>query len=318
MILKQLSTTISVLATITLATAQPVAAVTIELIGLTDSNTLVFFKTNALSLTTNVPVTGLQGSENLVGIDFSSSNGKLFGVTDLNRIFTIDTTTGLATVVSNSPTPFTLSGTAFGVDFNPIPNAIRVVSDTEQNNRLNPNTGGIAAGAPDTNLVYSSGDINFGTNPNIVGAAYTNSFSPSPRSGPTTLYVIDSSLDILARQGGLNFTAPSTNPPSPNTGQLFTVGGLGVDFGNGGFDILSTSDPNGLDIAFAASGSLLYNIDLSTGSANFLGTIGNGNISIIGLASSITVPESSGLVPLFGLSGLILLSRLRFSRKSSN
>ena len=38
-----------------------------------------------------------------------------------------------------------LSGTAFGFDFNPTVDRIRVVSDTGQNLRLNPDTGAVAA-----------------------------------------------------------------------------------------------------------------------------------------------------------------------------
>ncbi len=287
---------------------QSAEAANIQLVGLDDNNTLTIFNSNNSSQAKTRAVTGVDGT--LIGIDFRPANGDLFGVSDANKIYTIDLTTGAATLVSNNPTPFVLQGNSFGVDFNPIPDAIRVVSDANtvldpnqrNNTRLNPNTGGLAANAPDVNLVYADETV---ATPNIVAAAYTNSFAPSPRLGQqTTLYVIDSELDILATQGSVDF------PPgiSPNTGQLFTVGALGVDFGDGGFDIFSTKQGNTItNTAFAASGSTLYNINLSTGAATTLGTIGNGNANIIGLSAR-SVPEPGTVDSLLGIGALGLLS----------
>jgi hypothetical protein len=111
--------------------------------------------------------------------------------------------------------------------------------------------------------------------PRLVGAAYTNSVAGATT---TTNYAIDAGLDVLVTQGSVGGT-----PVSPNTGRLFTVGRLGVD----------ASDVVGFDItpagrAFAAltrpgeSTSALYSIDLTTGAARSLGTLGGGQ-SIRGL-----------------------------------
>ncbi len=290
-----------------LGSAKPVDAASIELVGLTNNNTLVSFNANNSMLTRNVGITGLQAGEMLLGIDFRPSNGDLFGVTDANRIVTINPKTGKATLVSNNPTPFLLSGNAFGVDFNPNPDRIRVVSDARQNLRLNPNTGGLAG--VDGTLTYADrADI-----PDIVAEAYTNSLPPSPDpTRRTTLYGIDRTLDILVTQGTANFLAGDLPPAvSPNTGQLFTVGSLGVDFGDGGFDIFSTRQGTTLiNTAFAASGSTLYTINLSTGAATTLGTIGNGSANIIGLSAR-SVPEPGTAVSLLGMGVLALLGRCR-------
>jgi hypothetical protein len=70
----------------------------------------------------------------------------------------------------------------------------------------------------------------------------------------------------------------------PNDGVLTTVGPLGVDFGEtGGFDIVT--EPSGAEEAYAASGATLYAIDLNTGAARSLGTIGDGRATIVGLAA---------------------------------
>ncbi len=314
--LSQLSTVISAIAIATMlemiGVVKPADAASIQLIGLDNNNNLVSFDPNNLTRTRSVGVTGITG--NLVGIDFRPRNGDLFGVTDANQVYTINPDTGVATLVlTPNATPFTLNGTSFGFDFNPTPDAIRVVSDANQSTRLSPNTGGLAG--TDTPLAYAATDLNAGKDPNIVAAAYTNSFAPSPDpTRRTTLYVIDSVLDTLATQGSMNFLPGSPSPAvSPNTGRLFTVGSLGIDFGPfGGFDILSS---NGMDTAFAASGSSVYSINLSTGAATTLGTIDGGNVNIVGLAAR-SVPEPGTIGALIGFGALGLLGSCRRRVKS--
>ncbi|WP_019498509.1 DUF4394 domain-containing protein [Pseudanabaena sp. PCC 6802] len=266
------------------------------LFALTNNNMLVAFDADRPDRATPIQVTGINGT--LVGVDFRPANGQLFGVTSTNQIYTINPTTGAATLVSNNPTPFTLNGNSFGVDFNPNPDRIRLVSDVEQNIRLNPATGGLASnpnGTPaiDTPLSYAPGDVNAGKNPNIVAAGYTNSVAPSPDAPNrrTTLYEIDSNRDALVTQGSRNFLMGDPNTPdSPNGGKLFTVGSLGVDFvGDAGLDILSinSGNPNNsVNIAYAVDGSTLYGIDLTSGAATKLGTVGNGSFDLIGLAAT--------------------------------
>ncbi len=314
--LSQLSTVISAIAIATMfemiGLVKPATATSMQLIGLDNNNNLVSFDPNNLTSTRRVGVSGITG--NLVGIDFRPRNGDLFGVTDANQVYTINPDTGVATLVlTPNATPFTLNGTSFGFDFNPTPDAIRVVSDANQSTRLSPNTGGLAG--TDTPLAYAATDLNAGKDPNIVAAAYTNSFAPSPDpTRRTTLYVIDSVLDTLATQGSMNFLPGSPSPAvSPNTGRLFTVGSLGIDFGPfGGFDILSS---NGMDTAFAASGSSVYSINLSTGAATTLGTIDGGNVNIVGLAAR-SVPEPGTISALIGFGALGLLGSCRRRVKS--
>lgn len=265
-----------------------------RLFALTDNNRLVSFDPDRPDRASSIAVTGING--NLVGVDFRPGTGALFGVTDANQVYTINVNTGAATLVSSNPIPFTLNGNSFGVDFNPNPDRIRVVSDAEQNIRLNPNTGGIALNADgtqaiDVSLAYAAGDRNAGIIPDIVGAAYTNSVAPSPdTTRRTTLYNIDAKSDTLVIQGSPNFLLGDPNTPiSPNSGQLTTVGSLGVDFKDAGFDIfsLNAGDPNNTaNIAYAVSGSVLYGIDLATGTATNLGTVGNGSFNFIGLAAT--------------------------------
>lgn len=259
------------------------AAVTIY--GITAANSLISFSAAAPgTILSSLAITGLAQGETLAGIDFRPRNNQLYGVSSANRIYTINLTTGAATTVGAAAFTPALSGIAFGVDFNPVPDRIRLVSDAEQNLRLHPDTGAVAG--TDTALSYATGDVNAGANPNLVGAAYTNNFN-APSS--TTLYGIDSNLDILVRQGSTGGA-----PDSPNNGRLTTIGALGVNTGDQvGFDILA---PN--DAAFAtltaqgANSSSLYSINLNTGAATVIGAIG-GNTFVRDIAIPVTFIPSA-------------------------
>jgi hypothetical protein len=295
-----------------LAIPKEAQAADIELIGLSEDNQLLFFNPNNLNRTNKIAISGLNGK--LLGIDIRPADGNAYGITDANSIFKINLNDGSATLIANNPVPFTLNGTSFGVDFNPNPDRLRVVSDAEQNLRLNPNTGGIGLNpngtqAIDIPLAYAAGDLNFNVNPNIVAEAYTNSFAPSPdATRRTTLYAIDADLDVLVTQGSKNFLAGDPNTPvSPNSGQLLTVGSLGVNFGSlGGFDILS-SPQDGTNLAFAASGANVYSINLDTGTAQSLGQVA-GNVNLVGLTAR-NVPEPISSVSLLVLGGIFFLKR---------
>ena len=67
-----------------------------------------------------------------------------------------------------------ISGTAFGMDFNPVPDRIRLVSDTRQNLRIHPDLG---------TLVSADGALNPAGN--VVAVAYSNNFAGATS---TTLY----------------------------------------------------------------------------------------------------------------------------------
>lgn len=235
----------------------------LNLVGLTNDNRLVAFRAGGAATATSTAITGLAANETLLGIDFRPATGQLFGLGSGSRLYSLDVATGAATQVGSAAFATALSGTSFGFDFNPVPDRIRVVSNTGQNLRLNPDTGAIAG--VDTPLSPVG---------NIVASAYTND-----RAGvaATTLLNIDSATDQLVRQGGVN------GDPSPNGGVLTPVGALGVNFEPGaGFDIFT--DGNGIDSGFAVSGSTLFGINLSTGAATSLGTVGSTPLNLIGLA----------------------------------
>ena len=246
-------------------------AMAAQIFGVDAANNLVRFNSAAPgTVLATQPISGFASGETVLGLDFRPKDGTLFALGSTGRLYIIDYTSSPTTATA---TPlgvagaFTLNGTAFGFDFNPTVDRIRVVSNTDQDLRLNPNDGTLAA--TDTALAYAVGDPNAGANPNVVGSAYTNNVSGATS---TTLYGIDSNLDILVTQGGVNGASPSAN-----TGQLFTVGPLGVDVGdNVAFDVDGTSTTTGFVAATVTALERLYTINLGTGAMTLVGTMGTG------------------------------------------
>lgn len=234
-----------------------------QIFGVSAANNLVRFNSAAPgTIISTIPISGLAAGETILGMDFRPKDGTLFALGSTSRLYLIDYTSNLSAATATpvgSAGAFTLNGTAFGFDFNPTVDRIRVVSNTDQNLRLDPNQGALTA--TDTPLAYATGDANVGANPNVVGSAYTTNFSGATT---TTLYGIDSNLDILVTQ----------NPP--NAGQLNTVGALGVNVGdNVGFDIEGSSS-TGFMAATVGGLERLYSVDLASGAATLIGTIGSG------------------------------------------
>jgi hypothetical protein len=278
----------------------------VALTGLADGNTLVFFDSATPGSVTTIGVSGTNLNSALLGIDYRPATGQLYGLSSTG-IFTIDPSSGNATLVNNIGATFT-GGTASGVDFNPAADALRITGSNGQNLRIP--VGGTGTPVTDGNLAYAASDGNAGVSPSITASAYTNSFAGAPAGRTTQLFNIDSNLDVLVLQ----------NPP--NNGTLTTIGSLGVNVGSvGGFDIFSPS--NGVNTAFAAfapnrsTAANLYTIDLGTGAATSLGQIGAGaGFNLTGLTAPIAstaVPEPSSLLGLaiFGVGAVMLKLKQR-------
>jgi Domain of unknown function (DUF4394) len=242
-----------------------------------DNRMAKFGSENPNTSATTIAFSGMTSGETMIGLDFGPKDGKLYGISNQNRIYTIDVTTGAVTVIGSSAFGPTLLGASFGLDFNPTVNRIRVHSDADFNVRLNQETGlvvdfdlvtaGIQA---DLNLNYTAGDAGAGSDPSVVATAYTNS---NASATTTTLFAIDSSRDVLV----------TVNPP--NDGKLTTIGQLGVDTSTAaGFDISGAADGTAFATLTAATGvSSLYTINLSNGQATLIGAVG-GNLTLTGVA----------------------------------
>lgn len=234
----------------------------LTLYAVTTTGELISFKSSKPGKLLKMPkMSGMQAGEKLVGIDSRPSNKMLYGVTNQNRIYTINPATGAATAVGTLTTA--LTGGNYGVDFNPVPDRLRVTNDADQNLRANPAD---ATNVVDKALAFAAADANNGKNPSVAASAYTNNFAGTKA---TTLYNIESAADVLLTQ----------NPP--NDGVLNTVGKLGLNVtGNAGFDIASSNEQNFAVAALQVEGeknSKLYSINLTTGVATLIGKIGGKN-----------------------------------------
>src|ERR671911_416259 len=165
--------------------------------GLTSANRLVTFNRAAPAVRTAVAISGLQSGEQLLGIDVRPGGmpaGELYALGSTGRVYTINTTSGAATQKSqlaadsaDATNPFTaLDGTDFGVDFNPVVDRLRVVSNTGQNLRIN-----VDSGATITDDTLNAGGA---PRTGISATSYTNSFASACR---TALFYIDTTTDRL-------------------------------------------------------------------------------------------------------------------------
>jgi hypothetical protein len=258
--------TLAVLAVSTAALAAPAGASAADAIyGVTDSNRLLRFTSEAPGgVVSDVGLQGLAGGETVQGIDVRPSDDTLYGVTSANRAVQINPVTGQIRPAFGPFNP-ALAGGTFGVDFNPAANALRIVSDAEQNLRVT------AANVTNNDgaLSYAAGDAGAGSNPSVGAVAYTNSFQGATS---TTLFGIDSARDALVR----------IDPP--NAGTLNTIGALGINIDEpAGFDI----GPNNVAYgAFKTAGQNttgLFRVDLA-----------NGRAAGVSQTPTIAVPQGAG------------------------
>jgi hypothetical protein len=238
--------------------SQPPPSVGRSIFAIDANNNLIRFGAQSPNVVTRrAAISGLPNGEFLAGIDFRPADKMLYALGSTSRIYVIDTLTAVATPVGSGVFTPALNGSAFGFDFNPVPDRIRVHSDADQDLRLHPVTGAVAG--VDSVLAYAAGDANVGANPNITGTAYTNSIAGATT---TVLYVIDSNRDILVTL------------PVPNNGKLTTVGAFGVNTNEfTGFDITGDSSSAYATLTVGSAGSSFYTINLTTGAATFIGKI---------------------------------------------
>lgn len=252
------------------------------LVGLTNKDILITFDSAApTQILSAAKIIGLADGENIVSIDARAANGLLYGLTNANTLYSLNPYTGAATAITTGDPAFALSGKITEIDFNPTVDRLRIVTDADQNYRINPNNGALVDGdpmAPDTQpdvaLAYDAGDANEGKNPFVSAVAYDRNFQGATQ---TTLFGIDSTRNALVRIGGVDGT------PSPNGGLLTTVGDLGVNTGTRvGFDI--GADGTAYASMQVGSKTSLYVIDLVTGDATAVGKIGNGKVKLDAVA----------------------------------
>ncbi len=200
-----------------------------------------FSTSNPESVLNSVSISGLQGDEKILSVDFRPATGQMYGVGSTSRLYVINPETGAARAIGAGPFSPALTGSIAGFDFNPTVDRIRVVTSSGQNLRLNPETGMVAA---------TDADINGVAGAMISAVAYTNNVAGA---ATTTLFDIDITTSKLYKQ------------IPPNNGTLVEVGHLGIKVeGEGGFDISAKQDV-ALGMFEVNKKSTLFAVDLNTG-----------------------------------------------------
>ncbi|MEO3790723.1 DUF4394 domain-containing protein [Nonomuraea sp. B10E15] len=239
------------------ASSPSAAALSLRAYGITDDGRLM------ATFTTDKPeelnwvrrITGLVTDTFVIGIDFRVQDGKFYAVGNHGGIYTISLPTGNQDVVVTkvSQLQMGLKGTAFGVDFNPAADRLRVISDNGQNLRHNLNDGTTVS---DTSLSNGPGSPASG----VTAAAYTN----NDLNGDTATTLFD-----------VNTTTAQVVVQSPaNNGLLAPTGALGMPVAtNAGIDVYSDLS-NGKTVSNSAFATLVVNgdatlntVDLLTGAA---------------------------------------------------
>lgn len=261
------------------------------------------------TLTTVAPITGLVAGHTLRGIDFRPSDGQLYALSNAGtgtaaQLYTVNLTTGALTTIGAGLTLTGNTSARISLDFNPVVDALRVITGSTQNFRVNPNTGALIA--QDTNI-----------SPNAIyaGIAYTNNFVGATS---TTLYAYDFSNDTIGTIGSIGGT-----PSSPNGGVYTTVGGSGfVAFAaNLGFDISGATGAAYISMDDNDSpndNTEFFTVNLTTGAMSLVGNfpVPLLDISVRPVAVSATAPEP-GTFALLALSGLPLAGAVLRRRRAS-
>jgi Domain of unknown function (DUF4394) len=246
-------------------------AVKRDIFATDDRGNLLRFRAAIPQLATSKAITGLPAGVTVKGIDFRPATGDLYGLGNDKVVYRINPRTAIA--LAEGPAfesvASALKGDRAGFDFNPTVDRIRVTSDADDNLRLNPDTGALAA----SDKALTPATVT------VVGSAYTNSSFAAFANRPATTMLF--AYDVAASPDQIWLQQPA------NDGTLMNPKRLGLQLGGDvGFDIAGADNlgyvagtPSG------RSGAELYQVDVNTGQTRRLGRIGSGNVTITGLAA---------------------------------
>lgn len=240
----------------------------------TDNRLVSFLASDPAMLLSDVAISGLSAGAQIVAIDFRPSDRLLIGVGSDNRIYAIDRATGSATQLSemmpspddpSDPFASLTSVDGVGAGFDPsLPTtaaALRVVSENDQNLRVNVGTGEtftdpLSYPAPANPLLPGACESSSGT---VVAGAVAYSQDRVRTTAAPAIYVIanngaNTCLYTLDRSSGQLTAVGQTQAASS------AAIGMAIAGGQNGL-VLGAFDTG-------AANSMLYTIDLASGAAS--------------------------------------------------
>lgn len=256
-----------------------------------------FDASNPGIIRTDYAITGLKAGQTVAGMDMRPQDRQIYALgvnatvpTDtITTLYTINPSTGVATIFADS-VRINLGGASnISFDFNPSANRLRIISGiNDRNYRLNLTVSPVVV-LRDVSTNYAAGDANFGVDPLVAAAAYTNSYACA---GSTQLYDIETQAAVL------------TSQTPPNNGTLNTIGSMGLTLDPADYSLgldIYTYNQGGLaantaylaaNVAGGNNYDSLYMINLATAGRSAVGRIGNG-IGIRDIAAQINALPSA-------------------------
>lgn len=237
-------------------------------VGLTESGQIALFATRTPETVSVVKsILGVPATERLTGLKYEFRRDEFYALSDSGQLYRL---TGVLGFGPATATPVGLpfdkaSGERLYFTFNPLANArlgfgLRLVSNRNRNNVVNQFTAQIAVKQPPQ--TYAQGDRSFGRTPNLAAPSYINNV---PDVSATRLFLVDRDAAALVEQA----------LSGPNTGQLTTVGTIGVCLPVETSMAAGRNNDVYLSTKFASRNSSdLFGIDATTGATRRIGTIG--------------------------------------------
>jgi hypothetical protein len=284
--------------------ALPASAVAIY--GVTSDNKLFTLDSETpQTITSSLAISGFGAiNEKIEAIDFRPSNAQLYAIGSFGQLYTVNTVTAALTPVG---APHPINGTSFGFDFDPTNDTVRLMSDTERNYIINPNTGVQTLGPL---ITHDPASALAALDPNIVGLGFTNGPIGGNPPANTTLFGID--VFLLNNNGGaqgdvrLVTVDPDTGVVKP-TPLSFTRDNLQF-----GFDILNVGQPANVGFLSLVAGNQSRLSQINIENRQFIGSekIIGGGLIVTDIA---VVPEPAGAALIAVAAGAMLGRRTRRS-----
>jgi hypothetical protein len=253
------------------ASAERIAAIT-------SANKLLLFDSASPTILANRTITGLGAAETIRGIDYRAGTNEVYVVTaptgsannSVAKTYVLDPSVGTAGLVGTTINIAGWADVPGDVNISPVIGRLRGVNINDENIRVNIDSGDLAGNDPDLTPAATTALIGVAFDRNVIGAT------------ATTVYAIDRTDSELTTLGSVNGV-----PLSPNSGVVADVGPLGVTLDgakDGGFDISGATGTAYAALADSTDGLTdLYTVDLATGAATNVGTVGNGSATILSM-----------------------------------